>query len=72
MRERLKTIAERWPIDFIHDRLNLGRPIPVVVDDFTRINRILAEFFVFGGSSAGEPANARVQGLHVLTLDALF
>lgn len=41
---------ERWSIDFIHDRLNLGRPIRamVVVDDFTRECLAIEVAFSFG------------------------
>ncbi len=41
---------QRWSIDFIHDRLNLGRPIRamVVIDDFTRECLALEIAFSFG------------------------
>lgn len=41
---------ERWSIDFIHDRLSLGRPIRamVVVDDFTREYLAIEVSFSFG------------------------
>ena len=41
---------ERWSIDFIHDRLNFGRPIRalVVVDDFTRECLAIEVAFSFG------------------------
>jgi len=41
---------ERWSIDFIHDRLNLGRPFRamVVVDDFTRECLAIEVAFSFG------------------------
>lgn len=42
---------ERWSVDFIHDRLNFGRPIRamVVVDDFTRECLAIEVAFSFGG-----------------------
>lgn len=41
---------QRWSVDFIHDRLNLGRPIRamVVVDDFTRECLAIEVAFSFG------------------------
>lgn len=41
---------ERWSIDFIHDRLNLGRPFRamVVVEDFTRECLAIEVAFSFG------------------------
>lgn len=41
---------ERWSIDFVHDRLALGRPIRamVVIDDFTRECLALDIAFSFG------------------------
>lgn len=41
---------QRWSVDFIHDRLNLGRPIRamVAVDDFTRECLAIDVAFSFG------------------------